>query len=105
MTETIWPLADTTLSILVVDDDEGDRKLVRRTLKQAKLACECVETASIEEALDACDKQAFDCAVVDYRMPRFDGLRGIAALHERLPYMAIIMATGQGDEMVATVTV
>jgi signal transduction histidine kinase len=57
---------------------------------------------SIEEALEACDKCAFDCAIVDYRMPRHDGLHGIAALHERLPYMSIIMATGQGDEMVAT---
>jgi signal transduction histidine kinase len=90
------------LNILIVDDDDGDRKQVRRTLKQAELACECVEATSIEEALDACEKRAFDCAVVDYRMPRYDGLRGIAALHERLPFMAIIMATGQGDEMVAT---
>jgi len=102
MTESVLPMSDTMLSILVVDDDEGDRKQVRRTLKQAKLAFECFETASIEEALDACDKRTFDCAVVDYRMPRFDGLRGIAALHERLPFMAIIMSTGQGDERVAT---
>src|SRR3954469_24933552 len=102
MTEAIRLPGDTMLSILIVDDDDGDRKQVRRTLKQAKLACDCVETTSIEEALDACEKRTFDCAVVDYRMPRYDGLRGIAALHERLPFMAIIMATGQGDEMVAT---
>jgi FixJ family two-component response regulator len=35
-------------------------------------------------------------------VPGHDGLHGIAALHKRHPYMSIIMATGQGDEMVAT---
>jgi signal transduction histidine kinase len=90
------------LNILVADDDEGDRKQIKRALKQAGLSCVCVEAASIEAALGACDECAFDCAFVDYRMPGHDGLHGISALHERLPDMSIIMATGQGDEMVAT---
>ena len=94
--------AENTLSILIADDDEGDRKQVRRALKQAGISCECVETASIEEALQACDSKIFDCAFVDYQMPGGDGLNCIAALHERLPYMSIIMSTGQGDEAVAT---
>jgi signal transduction histidine kinase len=95
-------MAHGTLSILIVDDDEGDRKHARRALKLAGLSCECFEVASIEAALEACAKRAFDCAIVDYQMPGYDGLHGIAALHEQLPFMAIIMATGQGDEMVAT---
>ena len=95
-------MAHGTLNILIADDDEGDRKQVRRALKQAGLSCECVEAASIEQALAACDKRAFDCTIVDYRMPGHDGLHGITALHKRLPYMAIIMVTGQGDEAIAT---
>jgi light-regulated signal transduction histidine kinase (bacteriophytochrome) len=91
-----------TLSILIADDDEGDRRQIRRALKQAGLSCECVEAASIEEALEACREHAFDCAFVDYRMPGHDGLHGMTSLHERLPDLPIIMATGQGDEMVAT---
>src|SRR5258708_6036088 len=90
------------LNILIVDDDEGDRKLVRRALNRTGLAHDCVEAVSIEKALQACDAHVFDCAIVDYHMPGQDGLCGIAALHERLPYMSIIMATGQGDEAVAT---
>jgi signal transduction histidine kinase len=88
-------------NILIVDDDEGDRKLVRRALEKAGLSFACVETDTVEGALTACDYQKFDCAIVDYRMPGVDGLQGIAALHERSPYTAIIMATGQGDETVA----
>jgi light-regulated signal transduction histidine kinase (bacteriophytochrome) len=35
-------------------------------------------------------------------MPGQNGLECIAELHKRLPYMAIIMMTGQGDEMIAS---
>lgn len=95
-------MATGTLSILIADDDAGDRKQLRRALKQAGLTCDCIETASIAEALEASDKHNFDCAIVDYRMPGYDGLHGISAIHEQRPFMPIIMATGQGDEMVAT---
>ncbi len=91
-----------TLNFLIADDDEGDRKLIRRALKHAEIPYECTESESIQEALEACDKHEFDCAVIDYRLPGQDGLAGVTALLERQPYMAIIMSTGQGDEMVAT---
>ena len=90
------------LNILIADDDEGDRKQVKRALKGAGLACECIETANVDEALEACDKYDFDVAIVDYRMPGQNGLDGVAALHERQPYMSIVMATGNDDQLVAT---
>jgi signal transduction histidine kinase len=89
------------LSILIVDDDDGDRKQIKRVIKQTQLACRRADAASMEEALAACETDAFDCAIVDYRLPAVDGLAGIAALHERFPYIAMIMATGQGDEVIA----
>jgi hypothetical protein len=39
---------------------------------------------------------------IDYRLPGQDGLAAVTALRELMPYIAIIMSTGQGDEMVAT---
>jgi signal transduction histidine kinase len=90
------------LNILMVDDDDGDRGQLKRVLKQTGLPCTCIETSSINDALEAGEKSTFDCAVVDYRLPGLDGLAGIALLHERFPYMAIIMVTGQGDEAIAT---
>jgi signal transduction histidine kinase len=90
------------LSILVVDDDDGDRAQLKRVLKQTGLPSTCTETSSINDALEACEKGAFDCAIVDYRLPGEDGLAGVALLHQRYPYMALIMVTGQGDEAIAT---
>ncbi|AXC11397.1 Phytochrome, two-component sensor histidine kinase [Acidisarcina polymorpha] len=88
-----------SLNILIVDDDEGDRKQIRRALKQTEAVC--FESASVGEALEACEKKTFDCAIVDYRLAGQDGLSGIRLLHKRFPHLALIMITGQGDELVA----
>jgi signal transduction histidine kinase len=91
-----------SVKVLIVDDDEGDRKQLRRTLKETGLYCKCVEAVSLEGGMAACGKSAFDCVFVDYRMPGDDGLHSIDALRERYPFMPIVMVTGQGDEMVAS---
>jgi len=91
----------TALRILIADDDEGDRKQIKRAIHQAGLLCDCVETGSAEQALALCEESPVDCVIFDYHLPGQDGLAGISSLHERLPNLPIIMSTGQGDEMVA----
>ncbi|MGY4308060.1 light-regulated signal transduction histidine kinase (bacteriophytochrome) [Bradyrhizobium sp. USDA 4369] len=93
---------DDALRILITDDDQGDRKQVLRALKLAGIPCECVEASDVDEALVACERQSFNVAVVDYRLPGCDGLDGVEVLHRSAPAMFIIMATGQGDATVAT---
>ncbi len=90
------------LSILIADDDRGERQHLRRALERSGIAVDCVETETMEQAIVAAGEREFDCAIVDYRMPGMSGLDGIAALHERHPFMPIIMTTGQGDESIAT---
>ncbi|MGY3452136.1 sensor histidine kinase [Bradyrhizobium sp. USDA 4353] len=94
--------ANDAMTILITDDDDADRKNVMRALKRAGISCECVETDSIDMALATCERQSFDVAVVDYRLPGRDGLDGVEALHRRAPGMFIVMATGQGDATIAT---
>jgi signal transduction histidine kinase len=89
------------LQILIADDDEGDRKQIKRAIRQSGLSAECTESASIKDAVAACDGCEFDCVIIDYQLPGEDGLEGITALHSRLPYLAIIMSTGHGDETIA----
>jgi diguanylate cyclase (GGDEF)-like protein len=92
---------DDFLKILVVDDDAGDRKQMIRAMKRADLACEVVEAANVTDAIAACEKQEFDCSIIDYLMPGQDGLQAISIFHRQFPFMAIVMATGSGDEGVA----
>jgi ActR/RegA family two-component response regulator len=87
--------------ILIVDDDDGDRRMIARSLKKER-PCDCSEARDIDEALAACRDGAFDCALVDYRLPGLDGLAAITALHERCPHMPIIMLTGYADEAIAS---
>ena len=87
--------------LLVVEDDEGDRKQIDRVLRQSGLGAESTEVTSLEEGVAACERGDFDCAIIDYQLPGEDGLDGITTLHMKFPEMAIIMSTGQGDEMVA----
>ena len=89
------------ISILIADPDERDRKQLRHLLQQTDLSCECVEVSSIEDALAACEHTDFDCAILDYLMPGHDGLHGIEIMRARRPNMALVMLTGQGDEVVA----
>ncbi len=90
------------MNILIADDDEGDRRLIKRALRQTSMQVAWVETGNITEALQACETCSFDCAIVDYLLPGQNGLTGLTALHQRLPNMAILMVTGQGDELIAT---
>ena len=94
-------MSGAVLKILIADDDEGDRKQIKRAIRQGGLECECMETSSTEQALEVCEQGEFDCVIFDYRLPGQDGLAGISAMHERFPHLPIIMSTGQGDELVA----
>lgn len=91
----------TTLNVLIVDDDAGDRALIRRTLEKCGFQCEYTEVESVPEAIEACENKVFECAFIDYLLPGQDGLAGVTALREMLPFMAIILSSGRGDEMVA----
>ncbi len=90
-----------TFHFLIADDDLGDRKLIRTSLTSSGLCFESTEVSTIEEALDACEKVSFDCAILDYRLPGKDGLTGISLMRDKYPYMPIVMSTGKGDERIA----
>lgn len=90
------------LRLLIADDDDGDRMHLRRLIRACGLACDIDEALDLHEAEAACAKQAYDCAIIDYRMPGGNGLKGIVALREQHPLLPIVMVTGQGDELIAT---
>ncbi|MCB0429428.1 MAG: response regulator [Flavobacteriales bacterium] len=90
------------LNILIIDDDDGDRKQISRALKQSGIPCLVTEAENVEDALEKSEHHLFDCAFIDYNMPKFNGLAGIEALREKFPYTALVMSSGEGDEMVAS---
>lgn len=95
-------VANALLAILIADDSEDDRELIRRSLSGAGLTCQFQETGNVQGALLACEERVFDCVILDYRFGGEDGLTGLALLRHRFPHTPVIMVTGQGDEMIAT---
>lgn len=66
--------------LLVVDDDEDVRLLVRLWLGESWTI---EEVATGEEALERCRTQRYEALVLDYRMPRMTGLEVARALRDR----------------------
>jgi two-component system, sensor histidine kinase and response regulator len=89
------------IKILLVDDDEIDRMMVRRALKSASFTVQIAEAQNCAETLAAFKQDTYDCALLDYRLPDGDGLElviQIRALNVQIP---LIVLTGQGDDQIA----
>ena len=67
-------------TVLVVDDDEGTRRLTVRWLRKAQVIC--LEAASGEHALDVASQsaQTIDAIVCDVMMPGIDGYETLRQL-------------------------
>jgi len=89
------------LEILVVDDDEVDRTLVRRALKAGGLQLTLQEADTCASALAALKQQAFDCVFIDYLLPDGDGLSLVREIHRLGLAVPLVVLTGQGDEQIA----
>jgi len=87
--------------ILVVEDQEDNRKIIRDTL--APTDCEIIETENGEEALAAIAKQRPDLILMDIQLPIMDGytatrrIKADPALHS-IPIIAVTSYALSGEE-------
>ncbi|MBF9034407.1 response regulator [Rhodobacterales bacterium HKCCE2091] len=88
------------LRILVVDDDAGDRKLVKRLIARAGVAAKVVEAMTADDALDLADPD-LDAVFLDHLLPGVTGLSLLRDIRYRCPRAAILMMSGQGNETLA----
>ena len=89
-------------ALLVIDDDELDRKSVARAVKALGSGYEMLEARNGRQGVELATAQPFDCILLDYRLPDMDGLDVLIELRERLGVTApIVMLTGSGNEAVA----
>jgi signal transduction histidine kinase len=88
------------LDVLVVDDDDGDRKLIRRMLAEVDGGIACHEASGAVE-LWGLGLEDVDAIFLDYMLQDDDGLSLLRDLRQAWPRAAIMLMTGQGDEQVA----
>ncbi len=90
------------LSVLVVDDNEINRKLVKILLEQQGASCELAENGA--QALDACLRGSYDLILMDVHMPVMDGLEATSRIrelekegHRHTPIIALTANALRGD--------
>jgi len=82
-------------SILVVDDENQIRRLVRETLEQA--GYRVTEASDGKEALQQYRLVPADLVIMDILMPNQDGLETTVALRREFPEVKVIVITGGSD--------
>ena len=95
-----------TISVLIVDDDPGDREMMDRALKAVPNVVHPILEASDEASCFAQleSEEPIDCVLLDYSLPGRSGLSLLRRIVKNFPDTAVVMITGQGDENVAAAT-
>ncbi|MBT0587302.1 putative bifunctional diguanylate cyclase/phosphodiesterase [Alteromonas oceanisediminis] len=91
------------MQILIVDDDRADRKIIRRLLDEQPGSIEVVEAESVGEGLEVLAKKQFDVVLLDYKMPRANGIEMVIELRSRpnLGDAAIVMMSAAEENDLA----
>ncbi len=85
-----------TMTLLIVEDNAGIRRLLRRTLVDTASAIwECADGS---DALAAYEEHRPDIVLMDIRMPRVDGLTATRQIRRHDPSARIIVVTDYEDD-------
>jgi putative two-component system response regulator len=85
--------------VLVVDDDEQVRRLIRRILESARYEVSAV--ADAETARGELEGGRFDLMVCDMRMPGESGLALIGSIRNLAPHLGVLIVSAVDDPTVA----
>jgi len=81
--------------ILIADDESGIRFTLEQVLQREGL--QTVAVANGEEAIKAARDQDFDLALLDFKMPKLDGMQTMQLLKRLNPGLPVVMMTAFGS--------
>ncbi len=84
--------------VLVVDDEAGFRRMVRRWIEREGV--EVTEAESAEQALERLRSNGIDLVISDVVMPGMSGVELAERIREMRPDVPVLLATGYSDEIV-----
>jgi signal transduction histidine kinase len=96
------PSADAPLRVLLVEDSETARAIVRDLLAVAEPTLELDEAKDLESAIRSLAERTYDCALVDYVLPDGHGLALLGTSEDdEGPAPAMVMLTALNDPAMA----
>ena len=87
--------------ILLIDDDQVDRRTISRALQKDGWNVDLVEAESIRQAWEQIGIRNWDCVFLDYRLSGGDGLELLKLFRAKGFHMPVVVVTSQGDEKIA----
>src|ERR1700726_3957296 len=86
-------------SVLLVEDNPGDARLVRETLNEQGLhSTELTHVGCISEAEKYLEGHAVDIILLDLGLPDAQGLEAVKRAHAAAPRTTLVVLTGLDDE-------
>ncbi len=96
---------DSRIQILLVDDSPDDREYFHQLISDVEsVELEVDETDNASDALEKLIVGNYDCAIVDYNMPGYNGKWLVQEMSRRGIRTASIILTGGGNERIAVET-
>jgi len=83
------------INLFVVDDEEGFRQLMVKTMPKTKYNLEVFSSG--DEALEAIEKKEFDVGLIDIKMPDMDGIELLKKFRKQNILTELIIITGQAS--------
>lgn len=87
-------------TVLVIDDDAGDRMQALRCIRKSGLDCILLEASDVEPALAMHGDLPVDLILLDYHLPSGCSLTALNRLHDKWPNAASVLTTGEGSDTV-----
>ena len=84
---------NTPVRILVVDDSQLMRRCLRTLLEQQDSWKVCSEASNGKEAIEKVQQAAPDVIVLDFQMPKMNGLDAAREIRKKSPEIPILMVT------------
>ncbi len=89
--------------LLLIHNDPFDRQICRQALERSGYSFSIIEAETAENGLRLVQSESFDCLILNYGLPDFDGLEFLAELREskgELP-VPVVMLTYANDAAIA----
>ena len=85
------------LSVLIIDDNATNRRILETQLRNWRMLTESVATA--DDALDLLRQKTFDLALVDFQMPGVDGVT-LAKEIRKISQMPLVLLSSSGETII-----
>lgn len=94
-------MEDKILKILVVEDDDLDRRIIKKALKESGIKHELIFAEDHQQGKEATSGKEYDCIFLDYNLPGGTGLELLNSIRKAGNTSPIIIVTSQHDVKIA----